>query len=301
MRCPFLREAQVRFCRASAYRKLIIRSDATVAERCSSPDWKKCEITANHVIEPPLPDSCPFLQVSPVQYCSVAPVSRFVPYTDSTQARCNTDHHKYCEIYLDLADPAGQGHCPSGESGQTVMGVRIPAGYAFVKNHVWIERNADGGWHAGIDDFLARLLGRVDRVTFGKAMAVLQVKGVEFTVVLPPGLTVSGANRALRLVPDLVLRFPYERGWLFEGRESGVWQSGALVPDDTVAEWMKAEFRGLSEYVQRNIGSDSVPGMRLAADGGVPVEGLLSHLKRGDATRLFEHFFGANRGGGSDS
>lgn len=300
MRCPFLREAQVRFCRASAYRKLIVRSEATAAERCSSPDWRNCGTAANHVIEDPLPATCPFLQVSPVQYCSVAPVSRFVPYTDSAQARCNTDHHKYCDVYLDLASPEGRDHASPEGSERTVLGVRIPEGYAFLKNHVWIERHTDGGWHAGIDDFLVRLLGRVDRVTFEKAQAVLQVKGLGFPVVLPPGLTVTGVNRALRLVPDLVLRFPYERGWLYEGRSSGAWQGGTLLEGEATVEWIREEFRTLSEYVQQHIASGPAPGMRLAADGGVPVEGLLSHLKRAEAVRLFEEFFGVQRWGGTE-
>ena len=106
MRCPFLREAQVKFCRASAYRKMIVRlAEQPEHERCSSREYVNCPAAKQHMEDRPSIDHCPFLHESLVQYCTAAAVTKYIPYTESVLSQCGTESHKYCELYLGLAQP----------------------------------------------------------------------------------------------------------------------------------------------------------------------------------------------------
>ncbi|MFZ4621995.1 MAG: hypothetical protein ACOYNS_15645, partial [Bacteroidota bacterium] len=112
MRCQFLREAQVKFCRASAYRKMIVRlAEQTENERCSSKEYVTCPAAKQHLEVNPSSSHCPFLHESLVQYCTAAAVTKYIPYTESVLSQCGTDSHKYCELHLALAQPQE----PSGE------------------------------------------------------------------------------------------------------------------------------------------------------------------------------------------
>src|SRR5690242_5624782 len=108
MMCPFLRETQVKFCQAAPVRKLIpLAQCGRGDEKCSSrtytacgvfrsqPDWQSAEPAAQ----------CPCLAESLMQYCGAAPVTRFVPYSESVLSRCGNNSFRYCELYLSMAHP----------------------------------------------------------------------------------------------------------------------------------------------------------------------------------------------------
>jgi hypothetical protein len=48
-------------------------------ERCSSPDYLNCPVSKQHHEERPLPDRCPFLHQSLVQYCAADSVTKYIP------------------------------------------------------------------------------------------------------------------------------------------------------------------------------------------------------------------------------
>lgn len=291
MRCPFLREAQVRFCSASAYRKLIIRSDEPSAERCTSPQWTTCAASKQHREDHPNASRCPFLQESLVQYCSVASVSKYIPYTDAANSRCNTENHRYCGAYFEMAEPS------THAKGHVVDGTRLPGDMGFTKNHLWMDENADGIWHMGVDDFFARVIGRVDQVTYvtvsgnEQPTVLLHVRNLDLSVMFPGRLVITGTNSALRATPQNLVTNPYTTGWLFEGKRQDGSEVPPLLRGKALAVWMEAETRRLNEYVQQRLRSETPLGTRLAADGGIPVQGLICHLKREQALHLFNEFF----------
>jgi len=104
MRCPLLREAQVRFCTASPYRKLIVRLPVKPEqERCSSAEYVLCSSARQHFEERPSADHCPFLQESLMQYCGAAAVPKFIPYSEAVASRCTGDGHNTCAAFAALA------------------------------------------------------------------------------------------------------------------------------------------------------------------------------------------------------
>ena len=71
MTCPFLREAQVKFCHASSVRKLIPLSMAgRVEEKCSSSAYLTCRVYQSQAMEGPVDGPCPCLGESLMQYCA---------------------------------------------------------------------------------------------------------------------------------------------------------------------------------------------------------------------------------------
>ena len=102
--------------------------------------------------------TCPYLGESLMQYCAAAPVMKIVPYSESLLSRCGTDGYRYCELYLGMAHP--------GLDAEEVDGIALPEWLRYSANHMWVDVTEDGTCHAGIDAFLSRALGRIDRISY---------------------------------------------------------------------------------------------------------------------------------------
>ncbi len=300
MRCPFLREAHVQSCQASPFRKQIVRSGAAAGERCGTAAWRECSVARELTEEHPSAGTCPFHSESLVQYCSTAPVTKFIPWSDQAFSRCGSESHRFCDLYLALARTSA----PSGPAGDTAFatddadGIPVPRWLWFASSHTWLDVASDGVCHLGVDAFLARTLGGIDRVQFvtskglERPAAVLTVRDVDVTVSFPNPVYITSVNGALRADPARLARDPYGLGWLFEGivRDRSVVGNGppkiadGLLRGDSATAWMRREtlrLRALAEAA-----SERISGVRLAADGGLPAPGLIRTLPHDEALRL---------------
>jgi glycine cleavage system H lipoate-binding protein len=291
MTCPFLKEAQVKYCGTSSVRKLIPMAQAGRAEeRCSSASYPACPVFRQQpgAREMAALETCPFLHESLMQYCAAASVTRLVPYSESLLSRCGNPSYRYCELYLQMAHPL-----PPAE---TVDGLPMPADLGYSANHMWLDTAAqaggDGVCYAGIDAFLSRMLGPVERVSFvwqrgrHRPTAVVTAAGVDLEITLPFPMQLTNCNLYLRANPGRLISEPYTGGWLFEG----VPEPGAL---DTLARgeqarhWMEGEIKSISEFLQHLPGPDGPT----AADGGMFSAGLARYLEREQTLALFHEFF----------
>jgi glycine cleavage system H lipoate-binding protein len=287
MTCPFLKEAQVKYCRTSAIRKLIpLAQSACADDRCASEDYATCPVFRQQ------PDagevaafgSCPYLHESLMQYCGAASVTKFVPYSESLLSRCGTDNYHYCELYLAMAHPL----LPA----ENVDGLAMPHARFYSANHMWLEVAEDGTAHAGIDAFLSRALGEVERITFvwqkghHRPTAVVTVAGVDLQITFPFPMQITGCNLYLRANPERLSAEPYTGGWLFEG----IPDAGALerlARGDQAAAWMDDEVKRMNEFLQHLPG----PVGPTAADGGMFSPGLARYMERDQMLALFLEFF----------
>jgi len=287
MTCPFLKEQEVEYCRSAAIRKLIPMAQARRAEeRCSSEGYSSCPIFQQ---QPDAGDvaafgSCPYLHESLMQYCGAASVTKFVPYSESLLSRCGNDTHRYCELYLAMAHPA-----PPAE---TVDGIPMPGELRYSANHMWLDVTEDGVAHAGIDAFLSRALGNVDRISYvwqkghHRPTAVVTVAGVDLEITFPYPLQLTNCNLYLRANPGRLTSQPYTGGWLFEGvPDAGTMEN--LVRGEEAQRWMDSEVTRMNEFVQQIPG----PGGPMAADGGVFSAGLARYFDREKMLALFFEFF----------
>jgi glycine cleavage system H lipoate-binding protein len=313
MRCPFLREEQVRSCQASPIRKPIARSASRGEdERCSSPAYASCP-TAN--ASPGLlqgSSRCPFLLESLAQHCAASPLPTYVPWTESPASLCSGDGHRFCETYLSESGPRGRAptRSPAGEidsATHLVDGIPMPGWLSYAPNHMWLEVCDDGLLYAGVDAFLTQLVGTVERIAFltlkgaVNPAVVLTVCGVDLTLHFPHRVELVTANTHLRSNPGRLVADPYGLGWLFEAR--AVPDRGARrgAPSDRLShgmlrglaarEHMSREVRRLSELIHDRILTDRSAQGPIAADGGRPAPDLLLNLGREEILRLFAELF----------
>jgi glycine cleavage system H lipoate-binding protein len=293
MPCPFLREVRVKYCQSAAVRKLIPAAVAgRTDEKCASETHAACALFQ---AQPPEEHSvaCPFLRESLMQYCGAAPVAKFVPYSESLLSRCGNDSHRYCELYLALANP---------EQPAEADAIPMPDGLHYSANHMWLDVTEDGICHAGIDAFLARTLGKIDRIAYvagtgrRRPAAVLSAAGCDLKVIFPNELMLTGCNLYLRADPARLAAEPYTGGWLFEGAPLPETPQN-LLHGAEAREWMEREERRMNEFVQQQTG-EPVP---LSADGGLFAAGVARHLDRDRMLTLFHEFFSPFATGKSNS
>ncbi len=308
MRCPFLKEAQVKSCQASAFRKQILQSAKQGAEElCSSPAYVSCDAARRHPLSLPDASRCPFLQESLVQFCAAANVPKYIPYSESSLCRCGNDTHRYCEHYLAIASPGGgspAGTSAAGRRDTDVDGIDVPAGLGFSRNHLWMDVGDDGSCHVGADAFLAHVLGSLDRLVFvtpngtRRPAVVLSVKGVDLKLVFPNPIRITETNLALHSHPERLVNDPYGTGWLFEGVASKAPSAPAdsLLRGPGAVAWMREEVSRLDHAVHELASRPGADGVRLMADGGACTGGIPSHLTREDSIRLLYAFFSADAG-----
>ena len=280
MTCPFLREAQVKFCRAAAIRKLIpLTLTADPDEKCGGAAHTGCAVYRGRPEEHDKSGPCPYLRESLMQYCGAAPVARFVPYSESLISRCGNDSFRYCELFLGMAHPSSGGYTDDAS---------LPEWLRFAPNHMWLDVTEDGICHAGIDAFLSRALGKVDRVSYvwqkgaHRPAAVLTVNGLDLEVVFPNPLMLTGCNLYLRADPSRLASEPYTAGWLFEGTPLPE-TTRDLLDAAQAQPWMEREHRRMNDFLQQQTGC--------AADGGLFAAGLPRILEREQTRALFHEFF----------
>lgn len=287
MTCPFLREAQVKYCRTATVRKLIPLAQAGCAEeKCASGEHRTCKVfqTQPQLEEAGALGPCPYLRESLMQYCAAAPVTRLVPYSESLLSRCGNDSHRYCELYLSMA----RSSMPTEE----VDGIAMPSSLRYTANHMWLDVGEDGVCHAGIDAFLTRLLGPIDRLTFvqlkgrHRPAAVLTVNGVDLQVTFPNAFLLTGCNLYLRANPSRITCEPYTAGWLFEGVPSPETLEN-LLEGASARQWMEQEQRRMTEFLQQEQAAKS----GTMADGGLFAASLAHRLDRDRMLVLFHEFF----------
>jgi glycine cleavage system H lipoate-binding protein len=312
MRCPFLREAQVKNCQASTIRKVIVRGhDDVPGELCVTPGHVHCTALRQHHEDHAGGGRCPFLHESLMQYCATSNLTKYIPYSDSSMLKCGSDSHQYCDAYLSAASPMVsdnlldvRGHSASNEAA-SVDGIEVPQRLAFSANHLWLDISSEHMFHIGVDGFLANVLPVISEVHFPNVRAnalptvVLRVQSVDLQLVFPVGVTVTSVNNYLRATPDRIRTDPYRAGWLFEGtwphRSSG--DKNAVDPSlfrtgsDAVA-WMDFEFRRLNQFVRDQILPSHLRSNGIMLnDGGELQSGFAAQLGHQELLSLFNEFF----------
>lgn len=312
MRCPFLREEQVKSCQAAPFRKALARSAARgESERCSSPAYVSCPMLRRSHEDHPNPSRCPFLRESLAQFCAATPRPAYVPWSESPELRCAHDGHRYCETFMAVAGGSprvrsADRRCGGDDTVHAVSGVPVPGWLHYSESHFWLDLGDDDICHVGLDAFLAQLVGEIDQLAFvvvkgtARPSVVLTTRGLQLTLIFEQPLALVTANTRLRSNLDRLVADPYGRGWLFEARVPTAGRAGTpaqaaadltrdLRSGPEAREWMASEVRRVSEHVHATLAEGESPA--LAADGGRFARGLLAGLDPEAARRLLQTLF----------
>jgi glycine cleavage system H protein len=169
----------------------------------------------------------------------------------------------------------------------------VPDGVRLRANHTWSKDEQQGIVTIGLDEFLAKFLGAVERIAIPPsgglvdpaAQSIRLEDGGKAVMLAPPvpGRVVSINHEVLRS-PALASTDPYGRGWLLkvqtEKKSDGMFGSQAV-------QWLRQQAEAAREF----FGSREQYGaFALAQDGGVPVAGVLKQYD-GEAWREFQRRF----------
>jgi glycine cleavage system H lipoate-binding protein len=292
MRCPFLRESWVKSCQASPYKKVIEQTAESAADLCTSSAYTACAAFKPQRGAVPTPP-CPFLQESRAHVCSQDPTVRFVPCSDQVLPRCVTGNHRYCENFL-AAEHKRQSDRKTREDSLTPM----PSHLYHSHNHMWLDVGPEHDCHVGLDALLARLLGRIDKLSFLTSQGeqcpsvILSTHGVQVHMIFPNPMRITAHNAQVSVDPEKIHSGPYGMGWLFEGIEAdGRNIRDGLMTGEEARQWMHHEVRRAADLLQRRIPGEAGGKRVLAADGGLPAEGAIKLLRRNEISGFFDELF----------
>ncbi|MCC7154792.1 MAG: hypothetical protein IT161_09485 [Bryobacterales bacterium] len=295
MGCPFLKESRVRTCRASTYRKAIAAAPEA-DERCGTRRHLECPIFQAKAA--PSEETCPYRDEMLVQHCGASQVTKYIPYSTAEATRCGSDAYRFCDAYR-----AATGYKVGSES--VADGVTVMEGLYYAPNHMWLSVSEAGQCHIGIDSLLARLLGRVERISFltlrgvQRPAAVVTVCGVDWPLVFPNPILIESADLHLRAQPSRIASDPYGAGWLFNGwQPPGVTREAMfsnLVAGRRAVIWMRDEVTRLADHLMTLMSARSQEGP-LLCDGGSLAGNAASLLRRDELLSVLNEFFAPHVG-----
>jgi glycine cleavage system H lipoate-binding protein len=164
---------------------------------------------------------------------------------------------------------------------------QVPADVWLHPGHTWARPSEDGTVAVGLDDFAARLVGPVAKVSLpkpgapvaqGVAAVALSAAGKTVPMLSPVDGVVSEVNEALAGDPTL-LSEPFAQGWLFKVRPARLRANERqLLHGESARRWLDLESGALAARANPELG-------RVLQDGGAPVSGIAQEL---DAERWDE-------------
>ena len=177
---------------------------------------------------------------------------------------------------------------------QREYGFSIPDGYCFHPGHTWVLREGGENARVGVDSFAANLVGKVDHVDVagvnrwvrqGQKLVTLKSGGATVDLVSPVEGVVTAVNKDAIEDPGVIGRDPYQNGWIAIVKSPDLAMNQKnLVQGGMVAPWLQNSVTRLNGMV-----AQLAPTM--AADGGLPVSGLLTRVGPELREKLAKKFF----------
>ena len=183
---------------------------------------------------------------------------------------------------------------PQAPRTQPEYGFSIPEGYAFYPGHTWVLKEGGENAQVGIDSFAANLLGKIDHVDVigqnrwvrqGQKLAAFRIGDEAFELVSPVEGVITSINRDAIEDSTVIGRDPYQGGWIAMVKSPDLATNQKnLVQGGMLAAWLQNSVTRLNGMV-----TQLAPTM--AADGGLPVAGLLPRVPTDVREKLVKEFF----------
>ena len=174
------------------------------------------------------------------------------------------------------------------------QGFDVPKGYCFHPGHTWVLDEGRQNARIGVDSLGAHLLGKIDRVEVvglnrwvrqGQKLCTITRDGLSVDLLSPIEGVVVSVNQDAVKDTSLILNDPYKAGWICVVKSPEITTNlNNLLQGALVGSWMQNSVRRLSTMTSRL-------GVAAAADGGLPVSGLLAQLEPGAQRTMIREFF----------
>ena len=175
-----------------------------------------------------------------------------------------------------------------------VGGFAVPENLRYHPGHTWALSESPNLVRVGMDDFAAKLAGKVDSINLpqrgqwirqGQKMCTLYRDDVAVDMVSPIEGTVAEINQALMSDPKLALRDPYGEGWLVTVQAPDAKTSFKNLLGGAMARWWTEESASrLQRRMPMALGA-------LAQDGGVAMDDISTQIPDQEWLPLAKEFF----------
>jgi glycine cleavage system H protein len=175
-----------------------------------------------------------------------------------------------------------------------VDGFAVPDRMRYHPGHAWCLTERKGVERVGVDDFAARLAGRIDSIELprpgqwlrqGQKAWSFTRNGEKTEMAAPVEGEVLQINEEVLRHPSLLRHDPYGAGWLMTMEVPDPENTARnLIPKGMVSLWMR-------QAVEALYGSQPQLAGATAADGGQPLDDLCLGLPEESWSRLTREFF----------
>ncbi len=174
------------------------------------------------------------------------------------------------------------------------QGFDVPRGYCFHPGHMWVLDEGRQNARIGLDSFGAHLVGKIDRIEVvglnrwvrqGQKVCTITRDGVAADLLSPVEGVIISVNNDVLKDPTLLTKDPYKNGWICVIKSPEMATNlNNLLQGQLVGPWMQNSVRQLSAMTAKLAPA-------AAADGGLPVAGMLAHLEPGVQRTMIHEFF----------
>ncbi len=174
------------------------------------------------------------------------------------------------------------------------LGFDVPKGYCFHPGHTWVLDEGRQNARIGIDSFAANLLGKIERIEVaglnrwvrqGQKLMTLTREGTTIELLSPVEGVITAVNHEVIKNPAMVLEDPYRNGWICIVKSPEITTNVKnLVQGPLVGPWLQNSVARVAAMAQQLSPA-------LAQDGGLPVNGIFSHLDPDSQRKLVQEFF----------
>ncbi len=175
-----------------------------------------------------------------------------------------------------------------------VGGFQVPENLRYHPGHTWALSESPSLVRIGMDDFAAKLFGKVDHINLpqrgqwirqGQQIWTVHRDGVKVDMVSPIEGSVADINDGALRDPEVARKDPYGEGWLVTVQSPDAKTNFRNLLGGALARWWTEE---AAARLQRR-----VPSMALAVaqDGGVAVDDLGAQIPDQDWSEVAHEFF----------
>ena len=175
----------------------------------------------------------------------------------------------------------------------------LPGGLFFHQGHTWAKLETSGNIKIGLDDFIQKIIGRIDSIKPKKVGDSIFQGDKIFTIKQgkrkaefnsPVDGVIDSINEEIINNPKGIKENPYDMSWIYSIKPTNLPSNikSLSVAEDALA-WLKKEVQKFREFIAEQFVEDKMLGKTLA-DGGVPVEGVMEHMDDFSWMKLQEEF-----------
>lgn len=174
------------------------------------------------------------------------------------------------------------------------MASRFPENLRYHPGHTWALSESPSLVRVGMDEFAAKLTGKIERITLpqrgqwirqGQKLWTLHRDGTSVDMVSPIKGRVADFNKAAVRDPELARKDPYGEGWLVSVQSPDAKANFRNLLGGALARWWTEES---ASRLQRKM---PMALAALAQDGGVAIDNLAAQIPDKDWADLAKEFF----------